>query len=350
MLINSHIQGFLISFLLAVLIVPLISKFCIKKGFVDLPNARKVHKKPTPRLGGVAIWACTLLAFFVLTLVNADYPYGNGLSGIFVGGSIVFLLGLVDDLYDLSPGFKLFVQIGAAVLAFLLGVRIEILSSPLGGAIGLGILSFPITILWIVGITNAVNFIDGVDGLAGGVTTIMAITLGVVAMASNQPASALVAILLAGAMMGFLVFNFYPAKIFMGDSGALFAGFVLAGLSVTGVVKSVAVSMLLPLLIFVVPIADMSFSVFRRILKGSNPMRADDNHIHHKLLKSGFSQNRTAAVLYASCVAGGSFATFMVGAHWIYLSLIFVVLLAMVFLSRFAKFRRYRELQEARQK
>ena len=150
--------------------------------------------------------------------------------------------------------------------------------------------------------------------------------------------------------MGFLIFNFYPAKIFMGDSGALFSGFMLAGLSVTGLVKSVAMSVLLPVLIFAVTIADLSFSVFRRILRGKNPMKADDNHIHHKLLKSGFSQNRTAAILYISCAAGGAIAAFMVGSHWIYLSLMFVVLFVMIILSHMAKLRRYRELKEARQK
>lgn len=350
MLFNLNIQGFLISFLLAILIVPLISRFCLRKGFVDQPNRRKIHKKPTPRLGGVAIWLCALIAFVIITLLNSDFPYVSGLSGIFIGGSLMFLLGLIDDLYDLNPGFKLFIQIGAATVAFLLGVRIEVISNPFGEAITLGMLSFPITILWLTGISNAVNFIDGVDGLAGGVATIMAITLGVVAIASNQPASALVAMLLAGALMGFLAFNFYPAKIFMGDSGSLFSGFALAGLSVTGVVKSVAMSVLLPVLIFAVPIADLSFSVFRRLLKGNNPMHADDNHIHHKLLKSGFSQNKTAATLYILCVAGGAIASFMVGAHWIYLSLIFVALLVMIILSHLAKVRRYKELKEARQK
>jgi len=333
-----------------VITVPLVRTYCLKKGYVDLPNKRKVHKRPIPRLGGVAIWLSVLFSFVFLVLINSDYPHGNGLSGIFLGGSIIFLLGLIDDLYDLNPKFKLFIQVGAAVIAFLLGVKIDILSNPFGDPIMLGLFSLPITIFWLTGITNAVNFIDGVDGLAGGVIAIISLTLGIVAVYSNQPASALVAILLAGAILGFLIFNFYPAKIFMGDSGALFSGFILAGLSVAGVVKTIAVSVLLPLLIFTVPIMDMSFSVFRRLLKGSNPMSADNEHIHHKLLKSGFSQNRTVAILYTFGIAGGAVATFLIDAHKIYLCIMLFILLFMLAFSRLAKFRRYKELKEARQK
>lgn len=343
---DTHILGFLIAFLLAIVIVPVVRKFCIKKGYVDQPNARKMHKKPTPRLGGIAIWLCTVLAFGTVVLINYDYPNGNCLSGIIIGGSLMFLLGLVDDLYDLPPGLKLFIQIGAALIAFLLGVKIDIISNPLGDPISLGLLSLPITILWLVGITNAVNFIDGLDGLAGGVVTIMAVTLGVVAVVTEQPASAIIAALLAGAVMGFLLFNFYPARIFMGDSGALFSGFVLAGLSVTGVIKTVTASVLLPVLIFSVPIMDMSFSVSRRLIKGSNPLKADKEHIHHKLISSGLSQNRTVAILYLVCISCGTIATFLVGAQNLYLFLIAFILLFMAIFYFVAKLRHTKELKE----
>jgi len=340
----------LLAFLLSVVIVPLIRKFCIKKGFVDLPNERKVHRRPTPRLGGIAIWLCTVLAFIIVVLTKVDYPNGNCLSGIIIGGSLMFLLGLVDDLYDLPPGLKLFIQIGAALIAFLLGVKVDIISNPFGDPLMLGILSLPITLLWLVGITNAVNFIDGLDGLAGGVVTIIAVTLGVVAIFTNQPASALIAALLAGSVMGFLLFNFYPARIFMGDSGALFSGFVLAGLSVTGVVKGVAVSVLLPILIFSVPLMDMSFSVFRRLLRGANPMCADKDHIHHKLIKSGLSQNRAVGVLYLVCVASGVIATVIVGAQSLYLILMAFIFLFMAIFYFVAKIRNLKDMKEAGQK
>ncbi len=347
---NSYTQGFLITFSIALAIIPFIRKFCLKRGFVDLPGKRKIHKRPVATLGGAGIWISSILGFCALVLVHPDFNYEAGIAGIFIGGSILFVLGIIDDIYDLSPYLKLAIQVFAAAVAFFAGVSIEILSNPFGDPIALGLLSFPLTVLWLVGIANAVNFIDGIDGLAGGVITIMSITLGTVAIYSGHQESAVIAALLAGSTMGFLVFNFYPARIFMGDSGALFSGFVLAGLSVTGVVKSVAVSVLLPVLIFTVPIADLSFSVLRRLLKGNNPMKPDNEHIHHKLMKSGLSQNRTVAVLYCLCVAGGIIATFMVNAHWVYMALIVFVLICLASFSRLAKFRRYRELKEARQK
>lgn len=259
----------------------------------------------------------------------------------------MFLLGLIDDLYDLPPGLKLFVQIGAALIAFLLGVRIEILSNPFGAPILLGILSFPLTLIWLVGITNAINFIDGLDGLAGGIITIISVTLGVVAFFTHQPAAALIAALLAGSFMGFLLFNFYPARIFMGDSGALFAGFVLAGLSVNGVVKSVAVSVLLPIFIFSVPIMDMSFSVFRRLLKRAHIMRADKEHIHHKLIGTGLSQNKTVGILYAVSLLGGVIATLLVGGHVLYLYLMAFIFLFMAIFFFVAKIRNLKDQREA---
>lgn len=345
----AHIHGFVIAFILALFIVPAVRLVCLKKGLVDIPNDRKVHKNPIPRLGGVAIWLCTVLTFVILVFINWDYPYGNGLSGILVGGSIMFLLGLVDDLYDLSPKFKLVVQIGAALIAFLLGVKIDVLYNPFGGTFHLGLLSLPITLIWLVGISNAMNFIDGVDGLAGGVSTICAVTLAVVAIYTNQPISAVLASILAGSMMGFLVFNFHPARIFMGDSGALFSGFALAGLSVAGVLKSLTATMLLPILILVVPILDISFSVLRRVLKGSNPMKADAEHIHHKLLQAGFSHNRTAAVLYIVCAGAGAVAAIMVGAQRVYITILVIVFLLMILLSMLARSRTTQDIDKTQE-
>ncbi len=298
-----------------------------------MPNERKIHKAPIPRLGGVAIWLCTILTFAILVLLSWNYPHGNGLSGILVGGSIMFLLGLVDDIYNLSPKFKLFVQFGAALVAFLLGVKIDVLYNPFGDSISLGLLSLPVTLIWLVAISNAMNFIDGVDGLAGGVSAISAVTLGVVAIYTHQPISALVAAILAGSMLGFLVFNFHPAKIFMGDSGALFAGFTLAALSVTGVLKTVTVTMLLPIMILAVPIMDISYSVLRRLFKKESPFVADSEHIHHKLLKAGFSHNRTIIILYLLCIAAGSIATMFVGAYRVYFFIVLAILLMMFALA-----------------
>ena len=340
---NAHIYGFVIAFALALVIVPIVKSFCHKKGLVDLPNERKVHKKPIPRLGGVAIWLGTIMTFVILVLANSNYPYGNGLSGILLGGSIMFLLGLIDDLYDLKPEFKLVIQVGAALIAFLLGVKIEVIFNPFGEAFYLGIFSLPLTLIWLVGLSNAMNFIDGIDGLAGGVSTICAVTLCIVAIYTNQPISALIAAILAGSMMGFLVFNFHPARIFMGDSGALFAGFLLAGLSVTGVLKSVTATILLPILILVVPILDMSYSVYRRLSLKTGLLKADADHIHHKLLRAGLSQNRTVAILYLVCAGAGAIATTLVGAGRLYMLILFVVSVLMLVLTRVAKLRKIKD-------
>ena len=301
---------------------------------VDLPNERKIHKIPVSRLGGVAIWSSTMLTFFLLVLLSY-YPYGSLLSGILLGGSLMFLLGLVDDVYNLSAKFKLFIQIAIVTIVYLLGVKIDTIINPFGGVFHLGLLSYPITLLWIVGICNAVNFIDGVDGLAGSVITVNSITLAIVAvsMTPSNSISALIAFILAGSMLAFLAYNFNPAKIFMGDSGALFAGFLLASLSITGVMKTATLAIFLPFVVLAVPIMDITFSSLRRILKGTSPFVADAEHIHHKLLKAGFSQNNTVAILTLVAIVGGAIATALVGSIGHYILYMFVLLSIMFALS-----------------
>ena len=305
-----------------------------KEGLVDIPNERKIHKKPVSRLGGVAIWSSTMLTFFLLVLLSY-YPYGSLLSGILLGGSLMFLLGLIDDVYNLNAKFKLFIQIAIVTIVYLLGVKIDTIINPFGGVFELGWLSYPITLLWIVGICNAVNFIDGVDGLAGSVITVNSITLAIVAvsMTPSNSISALIAFILAGSMLAFLAYNFNPAKIFMGDSGALFAGFLLASLSVTGVMKTATLAIFLPFVVLAVPIMDITFSSLRRILKGTSPFVADAEHIHHKLLKAGFSQNKTVAILTLVAIVGGAIATALVGSIGHYIVYMIVLLLIMFCLS-----------------
>ena len=327
--------------------MPIVRHYCLKKGFVDLPNDRKVHKSPIPRLGGVAIWLSTILTFAFLVLLSWNYPHGNGLSGILIGGSLMFILGLVDDIYNLSPKFKLIIQTGAALTAFLLGVKIDVLYNPFGDPIVLGIFSLPLTLIWLVGISNAMNFIDGIDGLAGGVTAISAVTLGIVAIYTHQPISALVAAILAGSMLGFLLFNFHPAKIFMGDSGALLSGFVLAALSVTGVLKTVTVTMLLPIMILAVPILDISYSVIRRLSKKASPFVADSEHIHHKLLKAGFTHNQIVFILTIIGIVACFIAASFVGAYRLYFWIVILISFIMFVLGNISKYRKQlNELQD----
>ncbi len=296
---QAHVLGTIIAFLLGIFIVPLVIYYSQKNHLIDVPNERKIHHGQISRLGGVAIWLSVIITFLLLVLLSY-YPKGQGLSAIITGGFLMFLMGLIDDIYGLNAKFKLFIQIAIAVIVMLLGVRIETLYNPFGQNIELGLMSYPITLLWIVGITNAINFIDGIDGLAGSIVSISSLSIGLVSLALNptQPITALIAFILMGAMCAFLTFNYNPAKIFMGDSGALSAGFLLATLSITGVVKqSQGISMYLPILILALPLMDIAFSSLRRIMNGSSPFVADAEHIHHKLLHAGYSQDRLVLLL-----------------------------------------------------
>lgn len=314
--------------------MPLVINFSKKEGLVDLPNERKIHTKPISRIGGVAIWSSTMLSFLCLVFLSY-YPYGSLLSGILLGSSLMFLLGLTDDVYGLDAKFKLFIQVAIATLVFFLGVKIDEL--PIFGGIDLGVFSYPITLLWIVGISNAVNFIDGVDGLAGSVVTINAITLAIiaVAMTPSSPISALIGFILAGSMLAFLTYNFNPAKIFMGDGGALFSGFLLAAISITGVMKAATLAIILPFVVLAVPILDITYSSLRRISKGKSPFVADAEHIHHKLLHAGFSQKNTVLILTTVAIIAGGLASLFLGSSTMkhYFVCILAVVIVMVILN-----------------
>ena len=338
-LTHEHIIGTVIAYLIGVCLVPLVISFSKKEGLVDVPNERKIHTKPISRIGGVAIWASTMLTFLCLVFMSY-YPSGNLLSGILLGGSLMFLLGLVDDIYNLDAKFKLFIQISIATLVYLLGVQID--NAPFIG--DLGIFSYPITILWIVGISNAFNFIDGVDGLAGSVVTVNAITLAIIAVAMTppNPISALIGFILAGSMLAFLTYNFNPAKIFMGDSGALFSGFLLATISIAGVMKAATLAILLPFIVLAVPIMDITFSSLRRIAKGQSPFVADSEHIHHKLLHAGFSQKKTVMILTSVAIIAGALASLFMGSatmkhYFIYIIAVVIIMLILNYVKMLTK-------------
>ena len=338
---EANIIGTVIAFILGLFIVPLVIAYSEKKGLMDKPNERKIHSHPIPRLGGVAIWICSILSFFSLILLSY-YPHRSLLSGLLLGSSLIFLLGLIDDIYGLGAKFKFINQITIASIVFCLGVKITQIFVPFIGLVELHpILSYFGTIAWIVGISNAVNFIDGVDGLAGSVITISSVTLGLIAVAlvPSDTVSSLIAFILAGSMLGFLTYNFHPAKIFMGDSGALFAGFLLSVLSIMYQMKATDIKMYVPLLILAVPILDITFSSLRRILKGTSPFVADAEHIHHKLLKFGFSQNKAVLILVAFSIVMGGIATYIAASdttkYFLYAVIISTV---MIILNRHAKF------------
>ena len=288
----------LCAFAVSFLMCPLVKSFAYKIGAIDVPkDNRRMHKKPVPRLGGLAIF----LGFIVsmLLFVKVDHQ----LQGILLGASIIVVLGVVDDMSPLRAYFKFCVQIFAALVAVFHGVVVQTLSNPNVFAESpywdLGWLSIPITVLWIVGITNAVNLIDGLDGLACGVSTISAISMLVIALLVSESDVALVMAALVGACLGFMPYNKNPAKMFMGDTGATFLGYILATMSIQGLFKFYAIiSFAVPFLILGLPIFDTAFAFIRRIAHGQSPMHADRSHIHHRLIDMGLNQKQAVATLY----------------------------------------------------
>lgn len=302
----------LVAWLATDLLIPWVTRLAYALGRVDQPDARKVHTTPIPRLGGVAIFMGFLVATAAIELLVAGplFPRTGPFMGLFAGAAIIFVLGMIDDLRPLPATLKLVVQIAAALVAVALGVRIEVLSNPMGGMFILPTaLSVGLTVFWLVGITNTINLIDGLDGLAGGVSLIAASTTALIAFQTKQPALALLALALVGATIGFLRYNWNPAKIFMGDSGSLFLGFVLAAISVVGLLKVAATAALLvPILILGVPIFDTAFAIVRRAVQRRPIFSPDRGHLHHRLLGLGFSQRRAVVIIYAICLLLGGTA------------------------------------------
>lgn len=301
--------AFLVAGIVAFATTPLVKKFAYVIGAVDVPkDNRRMHKTPIPRLGGLAIFFGFLIA--ILLFGSMD----RVMASILIGALIIVTLGIFDDILRLQSWIKFIVQCAAACVPVLYGgLRIEFFTSfnLFSGErfLYLGYLSIPITIIWIVGMTNAVNFIDGLDGLAAGVSTIASLSLLAVSCITQNSYVAIVMACLTGACVGFLPYNLNPAKIFMGDTGALFLGFILATMSIQGLFKFYAViSFAVPFLILGLPLFDMIVSVLRRVLSGKSPMAADREHIHHKLIDMGFNQKQAVAILYGITIILGLIA------------------------------------------
>lgn len=308
----------LVAWLATDLLIPWVTKAAYRLGRVDQPDARKVHTVPIPRLGGIAIFLGFCVSVMAIEFLTPGplFPRTGPFMGLLIGAGMIFLLGIADDLRPLPAKFKLLVQIVAAAVAVYLGVRIEVLSNPIGGGIIIlpMALSVGLSIFWLVGITNTINLIDGLDGLAGGVSLIAASTTALIALQTKQPALALLSVALVGATIGFLRYNWNPAKIFMGDSGSLFLGFTLAAISIVGLLKVAATAALLvPILILGVPIFDTSFAIVRRALQRRPIFSPDRGHLHHRLLGLGFSQRRAVLIIYAICLLFGGTALTIFG-------------------------------------
>ena len=297
-LIGIVAAALMVAFLVALITTPVVKNLAFRMGAVDVPrDNRRMHNHPIPRMGGLAIF----LGFLLSVLVFLDLT--DQMRGMLLGAVIIVVLGIFDDIYSLRAMFKFVVQIVAALVAVLAGNVIETLSNPNVFSQNLywdlGFLSIPVTVLWIVAITNAVNLIDGLDGLACGVSAIGSMTLLVISLAISDGPVAILMAALTGGCLGFLPYNMNPAKIFMGDTGSTFLGFILAVVSIQGLFKLYTIiSFAVPFLMLGLPIFDTCFAFIRRIAHGQSPMHADRSHVHHRLIDMGLNQKQAVAVLY----------------------------------------------------
>ena len=303
MIINNNIIVILalaVAFLLSFSATPMVISLAHKLNAIDVPkDKRRIHKKPTPLIGGLAIFYGFIVSVLCFAVLDRET------AGILIGSVIIVVVGMIDDITDMRAIVKMLCQIIAAAIVVYSGVRIQHFANPFSAWIGPPYIvlnywvSVAITIFWIVGVCNAVNLLDGLDGLAVGVSSIASVCMLALTLITQNANVAIIIAAVAGAGFGFLPYNFNPAKIFMGDTGALFLGFILACVSVQGFLKmSAIISFAIPIIVLGLPIFDTLFAIVRRTLKGQSPMSPDRGHLHHRLLDMGFSQKQTVAILY----------------------------------------------------
>jgi UDP-GlcNAc:undecaprenyl-phosphate GlcNAc-1-phosphate transferase len=314
--LTNHLEvlyGAALALVIVVLLTPAVGGMARMLGVVDRPGMRRLNRSPVPRLGGLALF------FGIFVPALAFLPLGRETKGLLLGAAVATLVGAIDDFRGLVWWEKLGGQIAAAAIPTGFGIWVQNFTFPLVGVHQLpGWVGVPLTVLWIVAIMNMVNFLDGLDGLAAGVCGISGFTFCLIALSLGRPEPAILAAIVFGACLGFLRHNFYPARIFMGDSGALLLGFTLGALAVQGLLKTAAIATLLfPLLILAVPILDTSFVVAKRIKHGEPIYGADRTHLHHRFLNIGFSQKRAALTMWAWCavLAGAALATRFIHPH-----------------------------------
>jgi UDP-GlcNAc:undecaprenyl-phosphate/decaprenyl-phosphate GlcNAc-1-phosphate transferase len=291
----DFVIAFALSLIVSLAVTPLVIKLAKRFGFVDKPDYRKVHKKLMPRIGGLSIViGATAGLLYLNNLIMTLWP-------VLLGGAIIIIVGVLDDKLTLSPKAKLVGQIVAACIVVFADFKIDFITLPfVTERIYLGNFSYVFGILWIVGITNAINLIDGLDGLAGGVSVIAMTTIATLAAMNGQFMVVGLTVILIGGTIGFLFFNFNPAKIFMGDTGALFLGYCISIISLLGLYKSVTIfSLIVPIIILAIPIFDTFFAIIRRILNKQSISAPDKSHLHHRLLAMGFSHRETVLIIYA---------------------------------------------------
>ena len=364
-MLSTIIISFIIPVLISLIVTPGVIKFATLIGAVDAPNSRKVHTIITPRIGGLSVFISVVLSLAIILYFNPQFVQvllDNPDVSIIAGGGLltVFLLGFWDDLHPLKPGIKFGVQFLVAGIIYFAGFKISNITNPLGGMFNVELIDFPLTLLWIVGITNAFNLIDGLDGLASGIATIATVSIFTVSALGGDLFTAILALIVAGALVGFLRYNFNPAKIFLGDSGSLFIGFCLALLSIQSTTKiSTGFALLFPMLVLVLPITDTLVSMVRRLFgsmlneqestenrnsllhKLHGMFTPDKSHIHHQLLSLGISHRNTVIILYfiSAFFALGAFAVTQVNS--LKESITVVILLGAVLIYGIRKLRYY---------
>jgi UDP-GlcNAc:undecaprenyl-phosphate GlcNAc-1-phosphate transferase len=312
------LYGAVIALAIVVLLTPAVGGMARLLGVVDRPDGRRLNRRPIPRLGGLAIFLGILVPALAFLDLNGE------IRGVVVGAAVACVVGAVDDFRGLAPAPKLAGQVLAAAIPTAFGVALDHFTFPFVGVVDLpGWVGVPLTVVWIVAVMNMVNFLDGLDGLAAGVCGIAGSSFAVLALSLGKVDAAILSAIVAGACVGFLRHNFFPARIFMGDSGALVLGFTLASVSVAGLLKTAStVVLFLPLLVLAVPIIDTSFVVAKRMKHGVPVYAADRSHLHHRFVNIGFSQRRAALTMWAWCatLAAAALATrfvpFREGGHW----------------------------------
>ncbi len=301
----AYLIIFVTGALISILVTPWIRTRLLRRGVVDKPDVRKVHTKDIPRLGGIAIFAgffvAMAVAYFRYRVLFEEKEYQ--MLGLLVAATFITGVGAIDDLRNLNPWTKLVCQIVTGLILIYFDYDIEAIGNPFGGNIELGWWGFPLTVLWVIGVINAINLVDGLDGLASGVGLIISMTIFLISIYFGKTYTALLAIGLTGALLGFIRHNFYPAKIFMGDSGSMFIGLVIAALGLVSSQKTaVSFAILVPLITLGYPIVDTALAIFRRAKARRNIFVADREHIHHILMSYGYSHQKTVIVLYVICL------------------------------------------------
>ena len=316
-----YILALIIALLASFLLTPYIKQLAVKIGAVDKPDKRKVHTQVMPRLGGLAIYLATMLA------IVCSMPITRDLLGILLGGTWIVIVGVLDDKYSLPARVKLAGQVIAAVILVAFDVKIEWLNNPFGGYFYLEYLSIPFTVFWVISFINVVNLIDGLDGLAAGVSGIASITVILVAVHQGYFPVATLTAALAGGIIGFIHYNFNPATIFMGDTGSMFIGYMLAAISIFGAVKSAAtIALIVPAIALGLPIMDTAFAILRRYSNGRPIFQPDKGHLHHRLLAMGLSQRQAVLLMYGISIVL-CLAAFVLAEANVYVAAVVIVLI-----------------------